>query len=228
MEVVVSTPKQHDFVPGHLFKFDTPKLDTPSKGDISSFFSPFKRFSFDFGACFSPKSKDVETDLTSGVDLGTREQCLDSSLLSSRSSKFDFSFAEVKKPNLNFIQEEDTHSRGVCGLRFTAKSVISRRLSFQGCHSTPKRRLSDRHSWHRKRRLWYFQNTNEWTSGQKRKRLDWKEDGATEVQENVPDVRKPLGADTGVVARKFNSNRNKVRILSSLDGNNGKCLSVFC
>ena len=257
MEGLDTTPKG-DFIPGRLFKFDTPKMDTPKSDNFSSFLSPLKRFSIDFGACFSPKANEIDNDLVSGIQPGSpyRESPMDSPLPVStpKTSKFDFTFAEPMKPNLDFTShfEQDINNEP-CDFTFTAASKTNfdfsfttgaennRRFSLGGLYTPKRRKSTDRHLLHKKRRLSYF-NKLSLTSGrskelrgssphhvERQSQLEFAqrnndtipEDCASEVC-TTPRHSETLKTEQDTVGRRFNSNRNKVRILSSPCSDNGK------
>ena len=259
MESIDTTPK-NDFIPGRLFKFDTPKMDTPKNENFSSFLSPLKRFSIDFGACFSPKANEIDNDLVGGIQPGSpyRDICMDSPLPTptSKVTKFDFAFAEPLKPNLDFASHEAQDANNEpCEFTFTAVSPANfdfsftansqndRRLSLGGLYTPKRRKSTDRHLLHKKRRLSYFrrfsltnrkakelrgnsphhiERQSQLQSGQRNKETI-PEDSICEGF-STPQHAKPLESDQDMVGRRFNSNRNKVRILSSPSSDNGKFL----
>ena len=257
MEAMDTTPK-NDFVPGRLFKFDTPKMDMPKNENFSSFLSPLKRFSIDFGACFSPKANEIDNDLVSGIQPGSpyREYYMDSPLPTptSKASKFDFTFAEPLKPNLDFTSHigQDTTDEP-CDFTFTAASKVDisfsanfekkHRLSLGGQYTPKRRKSTDRHLLHKKRRLSYFRRFslnngkakelrgNSPHHVERQSQLESRQRNREPIPEDfisgrscTPLHSKKLEADQDTVGRRFNSNRNKVRILSSPSSDNGKFL----
>ena len=203
METIASSSK-HDFVPGKMFTFDTPKMDTPKSESFSGFFSPLKRFSIDLGACFSPKGNEVDND----VQVETRHDSLAQGY-----KKFDFSCAQSAKPNINFASQNNKGN----SWRFTANSRTSRRLSLN-CSRTPRRKWAERKtSAPKKRKLSFSQDltlAGEFGS-------DWNKENHGET--NQLSETKPLQRTDGhFIGRRFNSKKNKVRIVSSPTENNGR------
>ena len=252
MEGLDTTPKG-DFIPGRLFKFDTPKMDTPKNDNFSSFLSPLKRFSIDFGACFSPKANEIDNDLVSGIQPGSpyRGSPMDSPLPVStpKTSKFDFTFAEPMKPNMDFTSHFEPDSNNEpCDFTFTAASKANfefsftanaennRRFSLGGLYTPKRRKSTDRHLLHKKRRLSYF-NKLSLTSGkskelrgssphhvERQSQLEFAQRNSDTIHEGctTPRHSDTLKIEQETVGRRFNSNRNKVRILFSPGSNNGK------